>query len=113
MLYTALDAGNFFVLSGSPVDVWAAESYALSHSKIQLRRDDGFDEDDLVIVVIGNSIVYGNDPSDYVAAMHLIGPSLSQFAYLKPLGKSFKVLLLLGKSTDGYGSAFQVTGSFS
>ncbi|CAA6655560.1 unnamed protein product [Spirodela intermedia] len=50
MLYTALDAGNFFVVSGSPVDVWAAESYASSHSKIQLRRDDGFDEDDLVVV---------------------------------------------------------------
>ncbi|CAA7390860.1 unnamed protein product [Spirodela intermedia] len=107
MLYTALDAGNFFVVSGSPVDVWAAESYASSHSKIQLRRDDGFDEDDLVVVVIGGSVVYGNDPWDYVAAMHLIGPSLLQFAYLKHHGKSFKVLLLSGKSTDGHGSTFQ------
>ncbi|KAE8667592.1 hypothetical protein F3Y22_tig00112399pilonHSYRG00088 [Hibiscus syriacus] len=51
MLYS-LDTGNFLVIPGSPVDVWGEENYSMTHSKPQLREDNGFSMDDMVVVVL-------------------------------------------------------------
>ncbi|MQL84143.1 hypothetical protein Taro_016659 [Colocasia esculenta] len=107
LLYTVLDTGNFFVVPGSPVDVWAAESYLMSHSKVQSRRDNGFHEHDLVVTVVGSSFNFHELPWDCVAAMRLIGPQLVEFAKTNYLGKSLKVVVLTGNSTNGHSSAFQ------
>ena len=112
MLYTALDSGNFFVIPGSPVDVYIAESYGASHSKIQLRKNYGFNENDLVAVIIGSSLIYSNDTWDYVKAMHFVGPTLVQFANANQLVESLKVVFLSGKNTDVDDIAFQVIVSF-
>lgn len=55
MLYSALDTGNFFVIPGSPIDVWAVESYSRTHSRSQLREGKGFSEQDMLILVVGSS----------------------------------------------------------
>ncbi|MQM02857.1 hypothetical protein Taro_035631 [Colocasia esculenta] len=107
LLYTVLDTGNFFVVPGSPVDVWAAESYLMSHSKVQSRRDNGFHEHDLVVTVVGSSFNFLELPWYCVAAMRLIGPQLVEFAKTNYLGKSLKVVVLTGNSTNGHSSAFQ------
>lgn len=100
------------MVPGSPVDVWAAESYLMSHSKTQSRRENGFHEHDLVVTVIGSSFNFHELPWDYAAAMHFIGPQLVEFAKTKYLGKSFKVVVLSGNSTDGHSSVFQVLQIF-
>lgn len=109
MLYSVLDSGNFFVIPGSPVDVWAAESYSKTHSKIQLRNNNGFSEDDLLVLVVGSSLFYNELSWDYAVAMHAIGPLLIKYARRKDPGGSFKFVFLCGNSTDGYGDALQVS----
>ncbi|XP_057471754.1 uncharacterized protein LOC130760449 isoform X1 [Actinidia eriantha] len=107
MLYSVLDTGNFFVIPGSPVDVWAAESYSRSHSKIQLRRDNGFSKGDMLVLVIGSSFFYNELSWDYAVATHDLGPLLMKYARGKNSREAFKFLFLCGNATDGYSEALQ------
>ncbi|OVA17912.1 Glycosyl transferase [Macleaya cordata] len=110
MLYSVFDTGNFFVIPGSPMDVWGAESYAKSHSKYQVRKDNGLDKDDLVILVVGSSFFYDKLSWDYAVAMHAIGPLLMKFTR-REAEVSFKFVFLCGNSTDGYNDALQDVAS--
>lgn len=108
MLYSELDTGNFFVIPGSPVDVWAAESYRKTHSKDQLRELSGFGKNDMVVLVVGSSIFYDDLSWEYAVAMHSIGPLLTKYARRSDAAESFKFVFLCGNSTDGYDDALQV-----
>ncbi|XP_028793233.1 uncharacterized protein LOC114748938 isoform X2 [Neltuma alba] len=111
MLYSVLDAGNFFVIPGSPVDAWAAESYSRIHSKDQLRDLSGFHRDDILVVIVGSSIFYDGLSWDYAVAMHAVGPLLLKYARRKDSSESYKFIFLCGNSTDGYGDALQEVAS--
>ncbi|XP_057463427.1 uncharacterized protein LOC130753402 [Actinidia eriantha] len=107
MLYSVLDTGNFFVIPGSPIDVWAAESYSRTHSKIQLRMGNGFSKNDMLVLVIGSSFFYNDLSWDYAVAMHDLGPLLMKYARGKNSREAFKFLFLCGNATDGYSDALQ------
>ena len=108
MLYSVLDTGNFFVIPGSPIDVWAAESYSRTHSKIQLRMGNGFSKNDMLVLVIGSSFFYNDLSWDYAVATHDLGPLLMKYARGKNSREAFKFLFLCGNATDGYSDALQV-----
>lgn len=108
MLYSVLDTGNFFVINGSPVDVWAAEIYSKNHAKYQLRKENGFLQDDILVAVVGSSFFYDELSWDYAVAMHDIGPLLMKYARRNNVGGSFKFVFLCGNSTDGYNNVLQV-----
>ncbi|RZC70593.1 hypothetical protein C5167_033734 [Papaver somniferum] len=110
LLYSVLDTGNFFVIPGSPVDVWGAETFAKSHSKFQARKANGLDRDDMVILVVGSSFFYDKLSWDYAVAMHTIGPLLMKFTR-KEAEVSLKFVFLCGNSTDGYNDALQDVAS--
>ncbi|KAG9441744.1 hypothetical protein H6P81_017598 [Aristolochia fimbriata] len=108
MLYNMLDTGNFFVISGTPADVWAADRFARFHSKNQVRVDNGFLDDDLIIVVVGSSLFYNELPWDYTVAMHTIGHFLMKLKRAQDhQGGSFKFVFLCGNSTDVYDETLQ------
>lgn len=111
MLYSVLDTGNFFVIPGSPVDVWSAERYSQTHFKHQLRELNGFHRDDLVVLVIGSSLFYNELSWDYAVAMHAIGPLLVKYARRND-GGSYKFVFLCGNSTGDSDDAFQVSDCF-
>lgn len=108
MLYSELDTGNFFVIPGSPVDVWSAESYSKTHTKDQLRELSGFGKNDMVVLVVGSSIFYDDLSWEYAVAMNSIGPLLTKYARRNDAAESFKFVFLCGNSTDGYDDALQV-----
>ncbi|CAL1386938.1 unnamed protein product [Linum trigynum] len=101
MLYSVVDPGNFFVIPGSPVDVWAAEIYGKTHDKHQLRMNNGFDREDIVVLVVGSSFFYNELSWDYAVAMHSLGPLLVKYARRNDAEGSFKFVFLCGNSTDG------------
>ncbi|KAK4766182.1 hypothetical protein SAY87_007824 [Trapa incisa] len=107
MLYSVLDTGNFFVIPGSPVDVWSAEKYLENHLKYSLRDQYGIHEDDLVVLVIGSSFFYDGLSWDYAVTMHTIGSLLTKYARRNDAGRSFKFIFLCGNSTDGHDQALQ------
>lgn len=107
MLYSVLDTGNFFVIPGSPIDVWAAERYLKAHSKSQLRIKNGFGEDDMLILVVGSSFFYNELSWDYAVAMHNLGPLLIHYAREGNVGPSFKFVFVCGNSSSAYNDALQ------
>ncbi|XP_043699892.1 uncharacterized protein LOC122650553 isoform X2 [Telopea speciosissima] len=111
VLYSMLDTGNFFVIPGSPVDVWDAESYTKSHSKLQLKKVNEFHKDDLVVLILGSSFLYNKLYWDYAVAMHAIGPLLINFTRRLVGSGSVKFVFLCGNSTSGYNDALQEIGS--
>ncbi|XP_039042024.1 uncharacterized protein LOC120180798 [Hibiscus syriacus] len=111
MLYSMLDTGNFHVIPGSPVDVWGAESYSKTHAKHQLRKDNGFSMDDMVVLVVGSSFFYDELSWDYAVAMQTIEPLLVRYARRNDAEGSFKFIFLSGNSTYGYNGALQQVAS--
>lgn len=107
MLYSSLDSGNFFVIPGSPIDVWAAESYLRTHSTNDLRKSNGYDADDVLVVVLGSSIFYNELSWDYAVAMHTIGPLLVKYAKGKDVSGSLKFIFLCGNTSDGSNDAIE------
>lgn len=108
MLYSVLDTGNFFVIPGSPIDVWAAESYSETHSKSQLRKENGFDNDNLLVLVLGSSFFYNDLAWDYAVAMHDLEPVLLKYAGSTDVGFTSKFIFLCGNSSKEYSDALQV-----
>ncbi|KAK9064050.1 hypothetical protein SSX86_017922 [Deinandra increscens subsp. villosa] len=107
MLYSVLDTGNFFVIPGSPIDVWAAEIYQKAHSKSQLRIKNGFGEDDMLVLVVGSSFFYNELSWDYAVAMHNLGPLLTSYARESNAGPLFKFVFVCGNSSSPYNDALQ------
>nr|GLL23373.1 uncharacterized protein LOC109187967 [Ipomoea trifida] len=108
MLYSVLDTGNFFVIPGSPKDVWAAESYSKTHSKYQLREEYGFDKNEILVMVVGSSFLYSKLSWDYVMPMREMEPLLIKYAGLKEdMGDRLKFMFLSGNTTEGYNYALQ------
>jgi len=108
MMYSLLDTGNFYVIPGSPVNVWEAESYATSHSRSQLRKDNGFDDGDLIMLVIGSYFFYDELPWEYAAIMNALIPEIKKLTRMEVLGGTFKFVFLCGDPTNGHGSSLQV-----
>ncbi|GFQ00337.1 hypothetical protein PHJA_002177700 [Phtheirospermum japonicum] len=107
MLYSMLDTGNFFVIPGSPVDFWAAESYSKTHAKSQLRKENGFDDDDLLVVILGSSFFYYELAWDYAVAMHDLEHLLLNYAGSNDVGFTSKFIFLCGNSSKDYNDALQ------
>lgn len=109
MLYSVFDTGNFFVIPGSLADVWAVENYSQTHSKFQLRKDYGFDNDDILILIVGSSFSYNELAWDYAMAMQDLDPLLVNYARSNGLGFSPKFIFLCGNSTNDCNNAIQVS----
>ncbi|KAM2919380.1 hypothetical protein COP2_041354 [Malus domestica] len=90
MLYSVLDTGNFFVIPGSPIEVWVMESYRKTYSKNQLMKSNEFSEGDMLVVVVGSSFFYDELSWDYDVAMHSIGPLLIKYSRRDDAGRLFK-----------------------
>uniref|UniRef100_A0A2P2MFZ7 Uncharacterized protein MANES_07G093200 n=1 Tax=Rhizophora mucronata TaxID=61149 RepID=A0A2P2MFZ7_RHIMU len=111
MLYSVLDSGNFFVVPGSPVDVWAAESYSKTHAKHQLRLDNGYSNDDMVVLVVGSFFFYDQMSWDHALEMDTLGPLLAKHATINDAEESFKFVFLCGNSTDADADALKQVAS--
>jgi len=105
LLYSPLDTGNFLVISGSPVDIWAAKGYRSSHSQETLRKRHGVKEEDLVVLVVGSYLFFDELPWDYAAVLRASAPHIMDMARAKKLGVQF--ILFCGNGTDAYNSAFR------
>nr|CAB3495338.1 unnamed protein product [Digitaria exilis] len=108
-LYSPLDSGNFFVISGSPVDIWAAKRFSSSHSKESLRKQHGIQEDDVVILVVGSYLYFDDLPWDYATVMHASAPHILNIAKTKNLRVQF--IFFCGNGSDAYNSAFEELAS--
>ncbi|KAL6905295.1 hypothetical protein ACP4OV_002896 [Aristida adscensionis] len=109
LLYSPLDSGNFLVISGSPVDIWAAKRYGSSHSQEIIRKQHGIEEKDVVVLVVGSYLFLDELPWDYATVMRASAPHILDIAKTKNLRVQF--MFFCGNDSDSYNSAFQELAS--
>ncbi|KAL6641423.1 hypothetical protein ACP70R_019604 [Stipagrostis hirtigluma subsp. patula] len=109
LLYSPLDSGNFLVISGSPVDIWATKRYGSSHSQEAIRKQHGIEEDDVIVLVVGSYLFFDELPWDYATIMRASAPQIMDIAKSRNLRVQF--IFFCGNDTDTYNSAFQELAS--
>ncbi|CAN6305966.1 unnamed protein product [Urochloa humidicola] len=108
-LYSPLDSGNFLVISGSPVDIWAAKRFGSSHSEETIRKQHGIKEEDVVVLVVGSYLFFDELPWDYATVMRASAPHILEIAKTKNLRVQF--IFFCGNGSDAYNTAFQELAS--
>lgn len=111
MMYATLDTGNYYVIPGSPANYLEAESYIASHSRNQLRKYKGFDDDDFIILVTGGHLFFDEIPREYTAIMKVLIPEIKKITKMEELGGIFKFVFLCGDSTTAHDASFQELAS--
>lgn len=106
-----LDTGNFFVIPGSPVEVWTAEEYKLTHSRVSLRAQYRVRSEDFVIAVVGSPFLYHGLWREHALVMRALARTVSTVGDALPKGGGRIQLLIIGHGNQGstYGAALQVT----
>ena len=94
------------MISGSPVDIWAAKGYVPSHSQESLRKQHGIKEEDIVVLVVGSYLFFDELPWDYATVLRASASHIMDIARANKLGVQF--ILFCGNGTDAYNSAFRV-----
>lgn len=109
MVYNDFYLENFFVIPGSPRDVWEAEQYMLKHTRDDVRTTAGLTPDDYVIVVVGSSCSSEKTWREHAIIMkavaNLTSSSDKQGA---TLGRVKLLIFGHGNSTSGYDDVLQV-----
>jgi hypothetical protein len=110
MIYTTLDTGNFFVIPGSPLEVWESEQYMMRHSWKSLRTQAGLEPDCFVIVMVGSPVLYHGMWREHAIVIRAVARALS-ILEASPNKESSPVHLLVyssGNTSSAYGEALQV-----
>jgi hypothetical protein len=114
MIYTTLDTGNFFVIPGSPLEVWESEQYMMRHSWKSLRTQAGFEPDCFVIVMVGSPVLYHGMWREHAIVIRAVARALSILE--ASLNKESSPVHLLvyssGNTSSAYGEALQVMAQY-
>ncbi|KAF5731765.1 hypothetical protein HS088_TW18G00450 [Tripterygium wilfordii] len=102
MIYSAFDAGNYYVIPGSPAKAWEAESM-MAFYKDDLRAKMGYGTDGFVIAVVGSEFLYRGLWLEHA----LVLQSLSPLCAVDNLNSNLKILILSGHSTNNYSAAVE------
>ncbi|CAK9192739.1 unnamed protein product [Sphagnum jensenii] len=114
MIYTTLDTGNFFVIPGSPLEVWESEQYMMRHSWKSLRTQAGLEPDCFVIVMVGSPVLYHGMWREHAIVIRAVARALSILE--ASLNKESSPVHLLvyssGNTSSAYGEALQVMAQY-
>ncbi|XP_078155667.1 UDP-Glycosyltransferase superfamily protein isoform X2 [Carex rostrata] len=105
LLYVALGATNFMVISSPLADVLKTENYLASHSRHHVRKDYGYGENELIVLFVGSYFHYDDIIWDFAAAMQALAPQVLELE--KSMNGGVHSIFLCGNSSDAYSSSFQ------
>lgn len=106
MIYSAFDSGNFFVIPGFPAE--ALETEIAVASEDNLRAKMGYENDDLVIAIVGSQFLYGGMWLEQAMILQAMLPLLREFSLDEHSNSHLKIFVLSGVSTSNYTMAVEV-----
>ncbi|XP_072994468.1 uncharacterized protein [Typha latifolia] len=107
MMYSALDAGNYFVIPGSPAAALGADAFSALHSGHDLRSTLGFQSEDFIIVIAGSQFWYSGIWLEHALVLQALPPLLKQFLSENNSYSRLRVNILNGNSTGAYKMAIE------
>ncbi|KAH8516887.1 hypothetical protein H0E87_005016 [Populus deltoides] len=106
MMYSAFDAGNYYVIPGSPAEVWEADTtMALYNDDIRVKM--GYEPTDIVIAVVGSQFLYRGLWLEHALVLKALLPLLQDFPLDSNSISHLKIIVLSGDSTGNYSAAVE------
>lgn len=102
MMYSAFDAGNYFVIPGSPDQAWEANSLTALDHKEDLRAKMGYGHEDFVIAIVGSEFSYSGSWLENAFVLQALLPVLPDFSFNYSSSSHLKVCILRGNSSNHY-----------
>ncbi|EEF50609.1 transferase, transferring glycosyl groups, putative [Ricinus communis] len=106
MMYSAFDAENYYVIPGSPAEVWEAEAMAAVY-KDSIRMKMGYRPDDIIIAIVGSQFLYRGLWLEHALILQALSPLFSDFSFDDNSNPHLKIIVLSGNSTSNYSVAIE------
>jgi len=108
MIYSTFDAGNFFVIPGSPAEALEAEAFMTLH-KDNLRVNMGYGSDDVIIAIVGSQFLYKGMWLGHAIVLRALEPLVADFPVNKDnAGARLRIIVHSGELTNNYSVALEV-----
>lgn len=107
MMYSAFDAGNYYVIPGSPAKAWEADTNMdLYNDTVRVKM--GFKPDDLVIAIVGTQFMYRGLWLEHALILRALLPLFSEVSVENESNSPIKVMILSRDSTSNYSVVIEV-----
>ncbi|PIA34447.1 hypothetical protein AQUCO_03700009v1 [Aquilegia coerulea] len=102
MMYSVFDAGNYFVIPGSPDQAWESNSLKAVDNQDDLLVKMGYGRDDFVIAIVGSEFSYNGLWLEHAFVLQALLPLFSDFQSNNNSSSHLKVSILRGNSSSNY-----------
>jgi len=107
-MYSAFDAGNYFVIPSSAAEAWRASNFISLQNGRNLRVKMGYRSEDFVIAIVGSQFSYSGMWLEYALVLEALAPVLKELASDDTSYSVIKVGILSGNTSDMYKIALEV-----
>lgn len=107
MMYSSFDAGNYYVIPGSPAQAWEADALVALY-KDNVRVKMGYGPDDIIITIVGSQFLYRGLWLEHALVLQALLPLFSNFPFSDNTNFHLKIVVLTGNSTSNYSLAVEV-----
>ncbi|OAY62221.1 uncharacterized protein LOC110614988 isoform X2 [Manihot esculenta] len=106
MMYSSFDAGNYYVIPGSPAQAWEADALVALY-KDNVRVKMGYGPDDIIITIVGSQFLYRGLWLEHALILQALLPLFSKFPFDDNSISRLKIIVLSGNSTSNYTMAVE------
>lgn len=101
MIYSTLDSGNYFVISGSPAEALEMNDFKDVRTD-NLRLKMGYRNNDFIIAIVGSQFLYRGLWLEHALVLKALLPLFSEFPVDKDSNSRLKIIILSEDSTSNY-----------
>ncbi|KAF8696948.1 hypothetical protein HU200_036593 [Digitaria exilis] len=102
VMYAAFDSGNYFVIPGSPSEVFQADSFIAKPYYQDARISLGLSPKDFLIAIVGTPFSYGENLVEEVLVLQAVSPLLQHYRSENSMESELKVKIFSGNITEKY-----------
>ncbi|XP_065859800.1 uncharacterized protein [Euphorbia lathyris] len=106
MMYSTFDAGNYYVIPGSPAEAWEADAM-VPVNKDNMRVKMGYGPDDIVIAIVGSQFLYRGLWLEHALILQALLPLFSDIPFDDNSNSRVNIAVLTDNSTWNYSVALE------
>ncbi|XP_022757484.1 uncharacterized protein LOC111304797 [Durio zibethinus] len=106
MIYSAFDAGNYYVIPGSPVEVWKGEN-VMNLFKDNQRMKMGYGPKEVLIAIVGSQFMYRGLWLEHALILQALLPLFADFSSDNSSNSHPKIIVLSSDSISNYSMAVE------
>ncbi|KAE9595449.1 hypothetical protein Lal_00031236 [Lupinus albus] len=107
MIYSTFDAGNFYVIPGSPAESIETDAF-MALQKDDLRINMGYGRKDLIIAIVGSQFLYKGMWLGHAMVLQALSPLLADFPSSKDNSRAqLRIIVHSGELTKNYSVALE------